>query len=322
MKKLGIVVPTYNRCEILKTTLAALLPQVENHIDNVEIVVSDNASQDGTRNYMEELIKEHPCIKYYRHNKNGGYLFNFKFGIKEADCEYIFLHGDDDLTTPYFVDYALHLLEDNPDVELFHFNYFISAMDGTPIRMEYPRFETDQLCYRYDEFKYFISNRMDVPSFMSSNIFRKCNWDSFADDEKQYECIGYQWLYIMYRGSLYSKCMYIETPFFIQRMSNVGGYSTRWALYSIVGIARVFENLGSEYYSMWKSYKESYSLPKTMRNIASVYMDKPFYKKNYKLLKKYLHKRSQRTMLFICLYILPTFIERFIFEKAKKILAK
>lgn len=319
-KKLGIVVPTYNRCSFLKMALEALLPQVEVHHEEVTLVVSDNCSTDGTEAYMRQVAEEHPnVLNYYRHKENGGYLLNFKFGIAHIDAEYVFLHGDDDLVTPYFLDYILKLLKDNNDVDLFHYNYFISSLDGTPIRMLYPNFSVQGLTHRYNSLLSFLKGRFDLPSFMSSNVFKKKLWNQHVDDEKQYPCAGYEWLYVLLKGLENTQnIMFIEVPLFIQRMSKLENYSDRFALYSIVSIARVFEQLGPDYYSEWIAFKKEYSRPKMLRNIASVYADKPRYKKEYKVLKQYLYSNFYKIMLFICLYILPSKLEEYIFKVAKR----
>ena len=59
-RKVIAVVVTYNRKELLKEAIEALLNQDYN---NCEILVVDNASTDGTREYIDELLKEKQNIK-------------------------------------------------------------------------------------------------------------------------------------------------------------------------------------------------------------------------------------------------------------------
>lgn len=319
-KKLGIVLPTYNRCEYLKMALDALLPQAEAHKDTVMIVVSDNCSIDGTESYMKEVSAGHSDIlTYYRHEENGGYLFNFKYGIANVDAEYVFIHGDDDMVTPYYLDYLLRVLEENPDVDLVHYNYFISSLDGTPIRMLYKDFSTDGFIHHYDNLKAFLNGRYDCPSFMSSNVFRKSIWDANVDDEKQYQCAGFEWLYIMLKGCVKSNHItFIETPLFVQRMSPLESYSDKRAWYMIVSMARVFEEIGKEYYDQWIDYRKQYSRPKMLSIISAVHCDKKRYRRDYHILRKYIYTGFYQAVLFVCLYVLPTWLERIIVNKAHK----
>ena len=47
---LSICIPTYNRRDFLETCLRSVVEELERHPDtSIEVVVSDNASTDGTR---------------------------------------------------------------------------------------------------------------------------------------------------------------------------------------------------------------------------------------------------------------------------------
>ena len=54
-KKVIAVVVTYNRKELLKEAIEALLNQEYN---NCDVLIVDNASTDGTREYIDELLKD------------------------------------------------------------------------------------------------------------------------------------------------------------------------------------------------------------------------------------------------------------------------
>ena len=72
---LTIAIPTYNRLEKLKICLKRLMEQKK--IEQIEIIVSDNASTDGTGEYMTELVKKTENIRYYRNTENVGPDKNF-----------------------------------------------------------------------------------------------------------------------------------------------------------------------------------------------------------------------------------------------------
>ena len=66
----SICIPTYNRSNYLKKTLAAIISQKPFRENKVELVVSDNASTDGTKDFMENLLKKYPQIRYHRNPQN------------------------------------------------------------------------------------------------------------------------------------------------------------------------------------------------------------------------------------------------------------
>lgn len=71
----SICIPTYNRVDALKQCLNSIVTNSA-YSNEVEIIVSDNASSDGTRTFMEEFIKQHQCV-YHRNPKNIGGEANF-----------------------------------------------------------------------------------------------------------------------------------------------------------------------------------------------------------------------------------------------------
>lgn len=101
--KLSICIPTYNRKRNLSELLDALAeinginsPKSEREI---EIVVSDNASTDGTKEYMEDLVKKEKFqnLRYHRNDENIGPDNNFVMCYKLAKGDYVWLLGDDDM---------------------------------------------------------------------------------------------------------------------------------------------------------------------------------------------------------------------------------
>ncbi len=83
MNKIVAVVVTYNRKELLRENLEALLGQ---SFDQFDIMVIDNASTDGTYEYISDLAKNYGKVKYYNTGENLGGAGGFSYGIKKA-CE-------------------------------------------------------------------------------------------------------------------------------------------------------------------------------------------------------------------------------------------
>ena len=91
-----IAIPTFNRAE---TFLApALKSAVEQTYRNLDILVSDNASQDATEKVVKSFADER--IRYHRHPENIGGPRNWNFCIDQARGDYVLLLMDDDLIDP------------------------------------------------------------------------------------------------------------------------------------------------------------------------------------------------------------------------------
>lgn len=94
MNRVIAVVVTYNRKELLKECIEALINQ---DYKNCDILIIDNHSTDGTKEYIEEYIQNGKII-YKDTGANLGGAGGFNFGIKEAyklDYDFIWLMDDD-----------------------------------------------------------------------------------------------------------------------------------------------------------------------------------------------------------------------------------
>ena len=65
-KLLSICIPTFNRCEVLDSTLLNLFSNPDFDDGLIEVVVSDNCSTDNTL----EIVKKYPLVIYHRNSVN------------------------------------------------------------------------------------------------------------------------------------------------------------------------------------------------------------------------------------------------------------
>lgn len=94
MKKVVAVIVTYNRKELLKECITALLDQ---DYSDCDVLVIDNNSTDGTRDFISGLIDD---LRVFYHNTgaNLGGAGGFNFGIREAakmNPDFIWVMDDD-----------------------------------------------------------------------------------------------------------------------------------------------------------------------------------------------------------------------------------
>lgn len=110
---LTIAIPTYNRLESLKISLKKILDYTKGH-DEIEIFVSDNASTDGTKEYVGEVQKENSNLKYYRNTENLGFDGNFLNCFRKAQGKYLWIFSDDDYLMENAVELVLEVLVQKP----------------------------------------------------------------------------------------------------------------------------------------------------------------------------------------------------------------
>lgn len=72
LPKISVTIPTYNRKKMLKRAIDSVLAQ---DYKNIEVIVSDNASTDGTDTLMQEYANDSRII-YIRNSENIGPVKN------------------------------------------------------------------------------------------------------------------------------------------------------------------------------------------------------------------------------------------------------
>ncbi|MBS4913647.1 MAG: glycosyltransferase family 2 protein [Veillonella sp.] len=94
MNDIVAIVVTYNRLELLKECIQSLQSQSI----PLDILVVDNNSNDGTRDYVESLVLDQENIIYRNTGKNLGGAGGFNFGVKQAanlNYKYVWIMDDD-----------------------------------------------------------------------------------------------------------------------------------------------------------------------------------------------------------------------------------
>jgi glycosyltransferase involved in cell wall biosynthesis len=119
--RLSICIPTFNRASLLRGSVVAILNDIRG--ENVELVVSDNASTDETANVMQALAGN-PQLRYYRNQSNIGASRNIGLLLQElAAGEFLWVLGDDDLIIEGTTKRILRIIEANPKISYIFANY-------------------------------------------------------------------------------------------------------------------------------------------------------------------------------------------------------
>ena len=106
-----IGLPTFNRVKSFKKTLSSAISQ---DYPNIEIVISDNASTDGTEQICNLLKNKHENISYIRQKQNIGPENNFKTVLNHAKGEYFMWLGDDDWIDSNYISTCIAMYQKDP----------------------------------------------------------------------------------------------------------------------------------------------------------------------------------------------------------------
>lgn len=98
-KYLTIVIPCYNELANLKR---GVLKEVDDYLKrqkfSYEVIISDDASSDGSREFVESFVSNNPHFRLLKNTK-GGKAFALKSGVEQAQGKYV-LFTDMDQSTP------------------------------------------------------------------------------------------------------------------------------------------------------------------------------------------------------------------------------
>jgi glycosyltransferase involved in cell wall biosynthesis len=93
MTELTIYIPTYNRLNKLTNCLNAIKYDIAGYEDKVVVYVSNNASTDGTKEYLDSL----DWIKVRHNDTNLGFVGNVTHGYNlPFESKFVWIIGDDD----------------------------------------------------------------------------------------------------------------------------------------------------------------------------------------------------------------------------------
>lgn len=107
MKKISVIVPVYNSIDCLERCVASICAQTYSQL---EILLIDDGSTDGTNELCERLAAKDTRIRTY-HKENGGASSARNAGLKLATGEYLGFVDSDDHIEPYVYEKMLHALE-------------------------------------------------------------------------------------------------------------------------------------------------------------------------------------------------------------------
>jgi glycosyltransferase involved in cell wall biosynthesis len=87
--RLSVIIPAYNEIK----TIREIIKRVKNVDLSKEIIIVDDGSKDGTRDFLKKL--EDPEIKVFFNKKNYGKSHSVRVGIREAEGDIIIIQDAD-----------------------------------------------------------------------------------------------------------------------------------------------------------------------------------------------------------------------------------
>lgn len=153
----SVGLPTLNGERWLEETLESLLAQTHT---NLEVVVCDNASEDGTGRIAGAMAERDKRIRHVRNRHTVPQYLNFNQSFRLSSGEYFMWAGDHDRWDETFVERLLQVLEAHPETALAYSTNDLIDQDGAFVELYDKELSTEDL----------------APAERFRTIFRRMTW--------------------------------------------------------------------------------------------------------------------------------------------------
>jgi glycosyltransferase involved in cell wall biosynthesis len=109
----SIVIPVYNRAALVERAIRSALEQT---YGNIEVVISDNCSTDGTFEVAQQFARQDPRVVAHKNIENLGPVKNWIKGIQVSRGEFVHLLFSDDWLEPECIERMMAPLLKDPAI--------------------------------------------------------------------------------------------------------------------------------------------------------------------------------------------------------------
>lgn len=198
MKKVSIILPTYNRAYCIRRAVDSVLCQTR---ADWELIVVDDGSSDDTEEIIAGYAAADSRVRYHRQPDNRGVSAARNEGIRQARYEYIAFQDSDDVWHADKLEKQMRVFEENPALGLVYCAMQGTRQDGSAVRI--PDLSIDRQFLRGNLYGLLLQgNVIDAPAaVMRKSCVEKCggfdeslscleDWELFLRIAGEYE-IGY-----------------------------------------------------------------------------------------------------------------------------------
>ncbi len=224
---ISLIIPTRERAQFLQESLKTACAVRD---ADVEIIVSDNASQDNTQEIVGRC--RDPRLKYVNTGRRVSMRQNFEFALEHSSGDYVLYIGDDDGFLPRQIQWLQQILErDQPDVFSWNPLTYGWPIDGFGKRTGGVRFRRQQIYgvpQRIDMNRRatFVRNAQLLDLDCMPAVYHGCVSRQYLADIKRQVGVAIAGripdVYIAYYATLANaSCLYSTHPFTINGYSPV-----------------------------------------------------------------------------------------------------
>lgn len=172
LPRLSICIPTYNGLPHLEKLLNSLMKCT---CQELEIVVTDDCSVDGTWEFLMGFKKQDRRVRIFRNDLNLGMDRNFARSVELAGGEFVWLCGQDDLIAPQGIEAVVDLIVGDKSLDFIHMPYVMQG-DANAVEDWRGAPHSASPLRGIGLFDFMGSNYEKLPTFLPEFVIRRSLW--------------------------------------------------------------------------------------------------------------------------------------------------
>lgn len=237
---LSICIPTYNRSEYLRELLDVIYNQSVDFAEEIEVVISDNASTDDTSGVIDACKRRFPNFIVNGWEKNTGTRYNVCNIPKFASGKYAWFFSDDDIIEDNILHEVFQFIKVNDDLALISLNW-INVDQHIPVYRDlenriYP--SAEDIFVKCGEYMALVSALIVMRSSYLAN---------FKDGDDQ---LWFPHFVVSMRGATSRPCGYFGKPVLKRRLVDKPKWHTEVPYLWLIDYPRSILSLASYGYNV------------------------------------------------------------------------
>ena len=116
-KKVSVIIPCFNQGEYIADSIESVINQT---YKNIEIVIVNDGSTDNSSEIINDQAKKYDNILFLDEKENQGVVNARNLAVEKSSGEYILPLDADDTIEPTYVEKAVKILDENPDIGIVY----------------------------------------------------------------------------------------------------------------------------------------------------------------------------------------------------------
>lgn len=176
--KVTVVIPTYNRCDLITRAITSVLNQT---FQEWKILVIDDGSIDGTEQVVSDMMVDDQRISYYRMPRNAGQAHALNTALQMINTKYMIQLDSDDWLENHTLEKLVSAMEKEPETTAMAYGNYTVWTRKKPI------YETLRPFTNKEKYEFISYGPTLCPRFFRTSCLRAVGgWDTHDRFEGRY----------------------------------------------------------------------------------------------------------------------------------------